>query len=86
MCKEDVVDVRKKFHDYLIQSGKQEKTTGEYTRYIERLSQHSGTDIFSIESSDALVPLVKRYDSGGVDYIEGNVYNGGPRADRKSTL
>lgn len=80
MCKEDVVDVRKKFHDYLIQSGKQEKTTGEYTRYIERLSQHSGTDIFSIESSDALVPLVKRYDSGGVDYIEGNVYNGGPRA------
>jgi len=70
----------------MIQSGKEEKTAAEYTRYIDRLSQHSGTDIFAINSSNALVPLVKRYDSGGVDYDEGNVYNGGPRAAIKQYL
>lgn len=80
------MDVRQKFHDFMIQSGKQEKTTTEYTRFIERLSRHSGTDIFSIRSASVLAPLVERYDSGGADYNEGNVYNGGPRAAIKQYL
>jgi len=67
-------------------SGKQQKTTLEYTRFIEHLSKHSETDIFSITSTSDLLPLVKRYDSGGVDYDEGNIYNGGPRAAIKQYL
>lgn len=80
------MDVRQEFRDFMIQNGKQEKTTSEYIRFIDRLSQHSGTDIFSIRSASVLVPLVERYDSGGADYEEGNVYNGGPRAAIKQYL
>lgn len=74
------LDARQMFRDFLIRSDKQEKTAAEYTRHIERLSQHSGVDIFLITTANALAPLVKRYDSGGANYDEGNVYNGGPRA------
>lgn len=80
------LDARQMFRDFLIRSDKQEKTAAEYTRHIERLSQHSGVDIFSITSASDLAPLVKRYDSGGADYDEGNVYNGGPRAAIKQYL
>ena len=80
------MDVRQKFHDFMIQSGKQEKTATEYARFIERLSKHSGADIFLISRANDLVPLVKRYDSGGIDYEEGNVYSGGPRAAIKQYL
>jgi 5-methylcytosine-specific restriction protein B len=80
------LDVRQMFRDFLIHSDKQEKTAVEYTRHIERLSQHSRVDIFLITRANDLVPLVKRYDSGGADYDEGNVYNGGPRAAIKQYL
>lgn len=80
------MDVRQEFRDFMIRKGKQEKTTTEYARFIERLSNHSGTDIFSIRSASVLAPLVARYDTGGSDYEEGNVYNGGPRAAIKQYL
>jgi 5-methylcytosine-specific restriction protein B len=74
------LDVRQKFREFMIRTGKEEKTAAGYTRYIERLSLHSGADIFSISNASDLAPLVARYDSGGADYDEGNVFNGGPRA------
>lgn len=58
-----------------------EKKTGmEYARHIETLSRHCGTDIYGISSPSSLEPLVARYNTGGIDYAEGNRYNGGLRA------
>lgn len=80
------MDVRQNFQAFLIKAGKQEKTTKEYTRFIEHLSSHSKADIFAISTPSELMPLVERYGSGGVDYAEGNIYNGGPRAAIKQYL
>lgn len=80
------MDVRQTFRAFMLGAGKQEKTTKEYTRFIEHLSEHSKTDLFAISSPTDLMPLVERYSSGGVDYAEGNIYNGGPRAAIKQYL
>ncbi len=80
------MNVQQKFYDFMIQSGKYKKTATEYTRYIERLSQHSGEDIFSISCADDLEPLVKRYDSGGLTTMKGTSIRAGPGPRLSSSL
>ncbi len=83
---ENNVGMRDQFQQYM---GTQEYngTTGkQYARYIDDLSKHCGRDIYGISSASVLAPLVARYNTGGVDYAEGNRYNGGPRAAIKQYL
>lgn len=84
--RESAVQARDKFQKFLIESGKKSKTAGEYARFIEDLSQHCGKDIYGIQDVGEIGALVKRYSSGGADYIEGNQYHGGSRAAIKQYL
>lgn len=75
-----------RFQQYMQMQNYKEKTGKEYARFIEDLSKHCGTDIYGIFSASALAPLVARYNTDGVDYEQGNRYNGGPRAAIKQYL
>jgi len=77
---EHALNVKLRFQEHMLRTGKQEKTSTEYTRYIDNLSDHAKRDIFSIRRPAELAPLVARYDSNGPDSNQGNVYNGGLRA------
>lgn len=84
--RENVVETRDHFQQFMIKSGKQPKTASEYARFIEDLSEHSGQEIYAITDVAAIDALVTRYGSDGVDYNEGNLYHGGPRAAIKQYL
>jgi 5-methylcytosine-specific restriction protein B len=84
--RENEVQTRDQFQQYMIESGKQPKTASEYARFIEDLSKHSGEDIYTISDVGTIDALVKRYSAGGANYAEGNEYHGGPRAAIKQYL
>ncbi|HEY8606134.1 MAG TPA: AAA family ATPase [Noviherbaspirillum sp.] len=76
---------RAKFRAFLLGQDYQDKTTKEYARFIDDLSNHCDSDIFAITNIDEVEALVARY-SSGPEYDIGNKYNGGPRAAIKKYL
>jgi len=78
--------MRDRFQQYMRTQNYQEKTSKEYARFIDDLSEHCGKNIYGILSASALVPLVARYNTDGVDYEQGNKYHGGPCAAIKQYL
>jgi 5-methylcytosine-specific restriction protein B len=78
--------MREQFQQFMETRDYKPKTGKEYARFLDDLSKHCGRNIYDILSVSDLVPLVARYSTGGVDYEEGNKYNGGPRAAIKQYL